>query len=99
MTQFTIYDGDSLVVESTVEIADGAAIADLSGATATATVWRVGAEEIAADDVSITGDTVTCTWEPGAITTGLWRLQITVAAAGEVQTVAEAQVMVQRSGP
>lgn len=96
-----IFADDGLVLEVPVTFDRGAAVSSLTGATIRASALKMNSDPGDVQDAatSITGNTVTCTWAPGALSAGSWRVQVKVTKSGQTQTVRQETITVKPSNP
>ncbi len=92
----TSYANDSLIIDFPVSFPTTGPVTALGGvASVSADLLTGGAAIVAA--TSMSGSTVTATWAAGALAVGVYRVQLKLTIAGQVQTVAEVKLRVLES--
>ncbi len=89
----TSYADDSLIIDFPVTFPTTGPVTALGGVASVSVDLVTGGTAIPAT-TSMAGNTVTATWAAGALAVGIYLVQLKLAIAGQVQTVAEVKLRV-----
>jgi len=94
-----MWAGDSLSLRVTVQDRNTGSVVSIAGATVSA-VAECRGQKVTASSASITdgaGGVCVVDWAAGALSQGVWTIQVRVTDGASVDTVAEREVTVKRS--
>lgn len=93
----TFWEDDDIEFVVAVTIEAGAAIAALTGGTVEVLAERAGSAPVSGTGTVTGATTIRASFADGALTAGLYLVQVAVTVTGQRQTVAEVPMEVRRS--
>ena len=96
MSDYVIFETDSLIVTFPVSFPSVGAVTALTGTAEASASPTKGGPTVAAVCV-IDGNTVVATWPAGSFSAGVYMVQLKLTIADQVQTVSEKALTVRRS--